>query len=211
MRLHLSTGLAALTAAALLTGLSATPSLATAAKTWSVTPGGAVTAKTKQVTMTDQSTKMAFTCQSSTLSTTFKAGSGLPGNHLASISHGSFTCVEGPSGIILKVRPKDLPWIFTATSYDASSGVVTGTIGHIEIAFSATGCSLVTDGTSGGASDGQVRVTYTDSSGVLKILPTGGNLHVWDVEGCLGFWVNGDPMGISASYKTSPKQTITSP
>jgi hypothetical protein len=46
---------------------------------------------------------------------------------------------------------------------------------------------------------------------VLKPLATGGNLHFYSVSGCLGLFINGDPVTLSATFTVSPKQAITSP
>ena len=99
------------------------------------------------------------------------------------------------------------------SSYNAATGVVTGTVSHIQIIVgSSVGCTPVIDGTSGTASDGQVRFTYTDSTGRLTVLATGGNLHFWNISGgCLGLFNDGDRAALSATFTVSPEQAITSP
>ena len=68
------------------------------------------------------------------------------------------------------------------------------------------------DGTSAAVSDGTATFRYTDSTGRLRVLTTGGNLHIYDVsEGCLGLWNDGDTATLSTTYAVSPKQAITSP
>jgi hypothetical protein len=54
-----------------------------------------------------------------------------------------------------------------------------------------------------------VKVTYTNSTHKLKILPAGGRLHLWDVRGCLGLVSDGDVATISATQTITPAQTIT--
>jgi hypothetical protein len=88
--------------------------------------------------------------------------------------------------------------------------VTTGTITGLEATVSGTGCSATIAGTSA-TTTGTVRATYTNSTGVLKVLPTGGTLHAYNVSGCFGLINNGDPISMSASYKVAPKQTMTSP
>jgi hypothetical protein len=61
------------------------------------------------------------------------------------------------------------------------------------------------------AIDGHVRFSYTDSTGRLKILTTGGNLHFYNITGCAGLWNNNDPLTVSGTFPMSPKQKITSP
>jgi hypothetical protein len=73
------------------------------------------------------------------------------------------------------------------------------------------GCTAVIDGTSGTASDGTVKLRYTNSTGRLRLLTTGGNLHFYNVRGCAGLVNTGDPATISARFTVSPKQAITSP
>jgi hypothetical protein len=54
-----------------------------------------------------------------------------------------------------------------------------------------------------------VNVTYTNGTGTLKVLTTGGNLHFY-LSTCPSIR-NGDHATLSASYPIVPKQTITSP
>ncbi len=58
---------------------------------------------------------------------------------------------------------------------------------------------------------GRVTFKYTDSTGQLRVLTTGSNLHFYDARGCLGLVNDGDPATLSVTYTVSPKQTITSP
>jgi hypothetical protein len=98
------------------------------------------------------------------------------------------------------------------SSYAAATGVATGTVSHLQIPVSGNGCNFVIASTSGTASDGRVRFTYTDSTGRLTVLADSGNLHFWNVSaGCLGGFNDGDRATLSATYTVSPKQAITSP
>jgi hypothetical protein len=58
---------------------------------------------------------------------------------------------------------------------------------------------------------GMLRFTYTDSTGRLTLLTTGGKLHVYNVTGCAGLFNNGDQFTIGATFTLNPIQTITSP
>jgi hypothetical protein len=60
------------------------------------------------------------------------------------------------------------------------------------------------------AHNGKVKATYTDATGKLKVLATGGNLHLYNVN-CFGVINNGDSVNFTATYTLIPKQTITSP
>ena len=197
-------------AAAMAVALGTAPSFATtAAKTFTVSPGGAASAA-GPAQVKDTKTGTIAKCSSLNLSATLKKGSGLKGAKIATITTGSFTgCKIGT--IAVSVAVKGLPWYLNAVSYNASTGVTTGTITGIDLVATATGCSATLDGTAAGADNGKVKGTYTNSTGVLKLLTTGGNLHAWGVVGCLGLINNNDPAQPSGSTTVSPKQTITSP
>jgi hypothetical protein len=92
-----------------------------------------------------------------------------------------------------------------------SSGVTHGTISKIHFAISSSECNAIIDGTGATAHNGKVKITYTNSTGVLKILTKGSTLHVYKVQGCLGAISNGDAGTISSAFKLTPKQKITSP
>ena len=72
-------------------------------------------------------------------------------------------------------------------------------------------CTAVIDGTSGTASDGTVKFSCSDPTGVLQVRATGGNLHFYNVQGGAGLINTGDSASISATFTVSPKQAITSP
>jgi hypothetical protein len=101
------------------------------------------------------------------------------------------------------------------SSYHAATGVVRGTVSHIAITLSrvSPGCTAVVDGTSATADNGRVAFRYTDGTGQLRVLATGGNLHYYDVSpNCLAPGFNdGAPATLSATFTVSPKQDITSP
>jgi hypothetical protein len=189
--------------------MATTPTFATTATTFTVKPGGAVTA-TGSAQVKDTKTSTIAKCTSLKLKATLKKGSGLAGAKIGSIT-GPATAFSGCSiGTIgVTVTAKGFPWHLNATS--SKSGVTHGTITGIDLVATTTGCSATLDGTAAGANNGKVAVTYTNSTGKLKLLPTGGNLHSWAVNGCLGLVNNGDPQDSSGTTTVSPKQTITSP
>jgi hypothetical protein len=194
-------------ATAAVIGLSAAPAFA--ATTWTVSPGGAITAKSGKTTLKDTTTGNSLTCKSSSTSATLKSGSGLAGAGLGSITAASFKTCTGPLMITFTVTTNGLPWKLNATSYNASKGVTTGTITGIDATLSGPSCSATVDGTAAGADNGEVKATYTNSTGKLKVLATGGNLHVYDVSGCSGLINDNDATEFTATYTVSPKQTIT--
>jgi hypothetical protein len=188
---------------------------AQAAGTWTVQPGGAVTAMSGRITLKDTETATVITCASSTASGTLKSGTGLPGGHAGSLSAVSFSACLGPGvravRIVLPLQAAALPWHVNFSSYNAAKGVVRGTISHIRITESSSGCAFGIGSTSA-SSAGEVTFRYTDSTGQFKVLTTGGNLHFYDVSsGCLGLVNDGDPAVLSITYPVSPKQAITSP
>jgi hypothetical protein len=192
-------------ATAAVIGLSAAPAFA--ATTWTVTPGGAITAKSGVTTLKDTKTGNSLSCASSSTSATLKKGSGLAGAGLGSITKLSFSTCTGPLGLTFTVTTKDLPWSLNAVSY--KSGVTTGTITGIDATLSGPSCSADVDGTAAGKHNGEVSVTYTNSTGKLTVLTTGGNLHIYDVVGCATLINSGDPTTFSGTYTVTPKQTIT--
>lgn len=180
-----------------------------AATTWTIKPGGAITASAPNASFRDTKTGSNQTCDSMTASATLKSGSGLPGSGAGSIPAFTFNHCTGPLGETLSLTATDLPWHLNLSS--DTGGVVTGSISHMQIKLMFPGCTAVIDGTSATASDGHVKFHYSDSTGHLTTLTTGGNLHFYNVRGCAGLFNTGDPMTISANFAVSPKQAITSP
>jgi hypothetical protein len=203
--------LAAGGAAVLAATLTAAPALA--AITWTIQPGGAITATSGRITLKDTTIGTVISCASSTASGTLRSGSGLSGSDAGSLSAVSFVHCTAPGGPNDTLQPGGLPWHVNFALYNAANGVLRGTISHLQIITgSAVGCTFVIDGTGATADDGQVTFRYSDSTGQLTVLATGGNLHFWNVsDGCLGLFDSGDPATLSLTFTVSPKQAITSP
>jgi hypothetical protein len=89
--------------------------------------------------------------------------------------------------------------------------VVTGNLSHAQLKLAGPSCSAVIDGSSGTASDGITRFTYTASTATFTVLPHGGNLHFYNLSGCGGLSIGGDPATLSGKLSVRPEQTITSP
>lgn len=182
------------------------------ARTWTVSPGGAITAMSGRFTLTDTTTGDTNSCQSSHLSGTLEAGRGLSGTGIGSFTTAAYSlCQAGP--FPGKVAARGLPWRLNLTSYDRSTGVARGTISHLQINFASSfiPCTAAVKATSSTAPDGVVPVSYASKTGTLKILTTGGGLHWYHVHKCAGIIRDGDTATISASYTISPRQAITSP
>jgi hypothetical protein len=200
---------------------------AMAAGTWTVQPGGAITALTG-LTIIDTRTGTQFDCRfepgaKTDVSGTLKSGSGLPGADAGSLSAVSAdTCLmtRRPYSVI-GVQAADLPWHVNLSSYNPATGEVTGTISHIHLTWVGSGCTFDIDGTGAAAGDGRVRFLYWDSiGGRLKVLARGSNLHFYDVGvGCkqppdwrFGLFKGRDPATMTGGpFVVNPRQAITSP
>jgi hypothetical protein len=197
----------AATAAAI--GASAGVALAVAI-TFTITPGGNITATAGTTTLKDTNTGSVLSCTSSKSTGTLKKGHGISGSNLGSIKTLTFSNCTGPLGLTFTVTNSAFPWTLSGTSYNATTGVTTGFINGIKSHLSGPSCSADVAGTTA-TTKGKVKVTYTNSTGKLKVLPTGGNLHVFNVSGCAGLINSGDATQFSGSYTVTPKQKITSP
>jgi len=208
MRKHLTAILLSSGAAALALGLGTATAMATTTTTWTIKPGGAVTGSAGKTTLKDVNTGQTLTCASSATAATLKKGSGLT-NPLGKITSVTFSTCTGPGGLTFTVATSassTTPWKLNASTF--SSGVTHGHITGIKASLSGNGCSATVAGTTA-TTVGTVNGTYTNSTGILKV--SGGNLHVWNVSGCLGLINSGDATTFVGAYTVSPKQTITSP
>jgi hypothetical protein len=187
---------------------------ALAAATWTVRPGGPVSVSLpsgRVADLRDTSTGTVLSCTSAHLSGTLKHGGGLPGTGIGSVTSGSFTNCNGPIWLPFTLTATDLPWHVNLTSYNATTGVATGNLSHVQLKLAGPSCRAVIDGTSGTASDGIVRFSYATSTATLTVLPNRGNLHFYNLSGCAGLFATGDPATFSGKLSVRPKQTITSP
>ncbi len=194
--------------AALALGLGTATAMATTATTWTITPGGAVTGSAGKTIMKDTKTGTTLTCKSSATKATLKKGSGLT-NPLGKITSVTFSNCTGPNGLTFTATAsasKTHPWKLDASTF--SGGVTHGKITGIMGSLSGNGCSATLAGRTA-TTPGTVSGTYINSTHTLK--GSGGNLHIWNVSGCLSLINNGDPASLVSSYTVSPPQTVTSP
>jgi hypothetical protein len=198
-------------AAASVIGLAAAPALA--ASTWTVKPGGAVTAKAKGVKVTDTSKKppVTVTCTSSALKGSLHGGTKLSGTGIGLVTSLTFTgCTFSGVTISVKITGK-MP--LNAVSYSAgvSSMTLTKIHGSLSVTTPIT-CSATIDGTSATANNGMVQAKFSNTTDTLTVSATGGNLHVYNPSsGCGTAVSNGDALTWAGAYKFTTKQTITSP
>ena len=193
---------------ALVIGVGVGAAFAVNAKTYSIHPGGSITAKAGKTTLKDTKTGSTLSCKSSSSSGTLKSGSGISGSNLGSITALSFTKCTGPLGLTFTVANSGFPWTLSATGY--KNGVTTGKITGIHSHLSGPSCTADVAGTSATAA-GTVKIKYINSKHKLKVLAGGGTLHVWNVSGCAGLINTGDATQFTGAYTVTPAQTITSP
>ena len=195
-------------AAALALALGTTTAMASNIDaTWSVSPGGNISfSGTGQVK--DASTGTVAKCTIK-MTGTLKKGHGLSGAGLGTIKTASFTSCTIAT-VAVTVTTHGLPWKLNASSFNATGGVTTGNISGIDLVATAPGCSATLDGTGAGKNNGVTKISYSNSTGKLKLLPSG-NLHSFAVSGCFGLVNNDDAQKASGTETISPKQTIHSP
>src|SRR5690348_1905382 len=92
--LLLTAGLAGMAGLGAGTAVAATHSAVAA--TWTVKPGGAITAKAGKTTLKDKNTGSTLQCASSSGKGSVKSGSGLSGAGIGSITALSFNTCTGP-------------------------------------------------------------------------------------------------------------------
>jgi hypothetical protein len=187
--------------------MAAAPALATAA-TRTVKPGGATTGKAGTTTVTDAAAGQSVTCTSSTAKSTFKKGSGLSGTGIGTVTSPTVSGCPVPGMSISVTITGRMP--INALSFNSTKKTVSMALTKIHGSLSAGGCSTTIDGTGAAAHNGRVKATCMDTGGKLKVLATGGNLHLFNVN-CFGVINNGDSVNFAATYTLTPKQVITSP
>jgi hypothetical protein len=198
-------------AASALTAASGLTSTAAATATWTVQPGGAVTAKSKMVEMADPKVGLVLDCPT-TMHATLRSGGGHPGAGIGSVTAATVPQCNGPAGLVYDLTFSGLPWHLNAASYNPGSGTTHGTITGLHADLEGPSCSLIIDGTGASKDNGIVSVTYSNAKHALTWLKGGsGNLHFYKVVGCAGFFGSGDPANLAGTFGVSPQQTITSP
>jgi hypothetical protein len=205
------TGAAALAACGVL-GIAppAAQASSAAARGWTVTPGGNIAATSGGILLEDTTIGGPGIVCSSSAAGGLRSGSGLAGTGIGGITALALSgCAGGNLTATTTASPAN-PWVLNARSYDATTGVTTGTITNIMASFSGTGCSFTVAGPTA-TTPGAVKVSYTNSTHKLKV-KRAGTLHIWNFSGCAGIpWNDGDAAALTGTYKVRPGQTITSP
>ncbi|TDE34057.1 hypothetical protein [Actinomadura sp. 6K520] len=216
MRKFTRKAMATTAAAATTLALAAVP--ASAAGTWTVSPGGTVSGvNTVALQAVDLSTGAPVICNVSTASGTAQSGSGLSGAGIAQLDSVSFSTpgnpnnwCTGPVGIVVKVTATNLPWTFNAHSYDAATGVTSGELTGIKAEIHGSDeCDATITGP--GGAGGTITGTHTNGSSTLDV--SGNTLEVATADAdCDPSLINeGDQVALIGQYALSPGQTITSP
>lgn len=192
-------------ATAAVIGLAAAPALA-AGTTWKVSPGGAVTGTAGATTVNDTTASLSVTCTSSVMKGTLKKGSGLSGTGIGTFTSLAFNgcTAEGVSLSVTLKAKMPLNAISFNKKKNTASMTLTGIHGKLTV---PSVCSAVINGTSATANNGSVDGTWSNKTSTLKVLTTGSNLHLYN-DTC-PITASGDAINFTASYKFSPKQSIT--
>lgn len=188
-------------------GMAAAPAFATAA-TWTVKPGGATTGKAGTTIVTDSTAGHSVTCTSSSTKGSFKTGKGLAGAGIGAVTSLTLSGCSAQGLTISATLTGTMP--VNALSYNSTKKTVAMSISKIHGSLSASGCKATIDGTAAAAHNGTVKATYMDVGGKLKVLSTGGNLHLYNVN-CFGVINSGDAVNFTTTYTLTPKQVLTSP
>ena len=176
------------------------------AATWTVTPGGPFTATAGTTLLEIQESGIQLSCVSATAAGTLKSGTNLT-NPLAQLDDTPgvvFNDCQGPFGLTFDVDHVDT-WDLNAVTYDAGTGVTTGTLDNIVADIVGPGCNATVIGS--------VNVTFTNSSDVLAVQPqfTLTVSFVDPANDCLGLINQGEHANFDGDFTISPGQTITSP
>jgi hypothetical protein len=187
------------------------PRSALAATTWTVSPGGHITATSGAVVLTDTRTGASVSCSASSLTGSLNSGSGLPGTGIGSISAFSLSSCTGPGGQAFTATSSSLPWQLNALTYNGSQaharsvGVTTGEIVGGRISLASLACHILWWG-----QPSILMFQYSNSTARLTTLASSG-MTLYNVSGCSGSFASGDVMTLSANLAVSPPQVINSP
>src|SRR5215469_14649707 len=106
------------------------------AATWTVSPGGAATAKAiaGTLTLTDTSTGAVGTCTYSKVTGTVKGGSGLSGRDIGTVTTAAFGSFAALGSVPPPVPATRLPSRTIFTTYNPTTHVVSGTVTGVKVA-----------------------------------------------------------------------------
>ncbi|MFE9177733.1 hypothetical protein ACFYN5_15925 [Streptomyces sp. NPDC007126] len=163
-------------AAASALGLAAAPSSAAPSTVWTVTPSPANFQATNVGNIVLTAT-IPMTCTVSNAAGTMASTTGNPGD-VADITTMNFGASGSPCTSVLGnvTTTSVTPWDVVAVDYDAATGVTKGYVGNVKANVTAGACKFTVTGKASG--------TYTNSTGVLAISSTAGELVVSNPVNC---------------------------
>ncbi|MER5839821.1 MULTISPECIES: hypothetical protein [Streptomyces] len=175
MKKSLTRAAAAAGTAAAAFGLTAAPATAVPSTVWTVTPPGPYTAK--NVGNVTLAATIPMTCTTSTAAGTLANGTGNPAP-VATIDTITFGSPAAPCSSVLGNISvvTGTPWTVVASDHNASTGVTTGWIDHVHATLSFGACRFTVTG--------RATATYTNSTGVLAVRSTAGELAVRNPVNC---------------------------
>lgn len=212
-----------LTTTSLISAAAAVTMAAGITATWTFLPGGEIAAVNdgNLGVVTDRGT--VLTCTHSTVKSSAKSGSGLPGQDIGSIEEFVLSgnpddsderCRSTPGSILVRVVPENLPWKFHLESYGPATGLVSATVTGVKARSEGSdGCDVEWTGPDGGP--GEVHVKYDNADGSVTAFPDDFSLVASSFNGvppCDPSLIQlGDKLAVAGRWLVEPKQTVTSP
>jgi hypothetical protein len=203
MRKPFSAALSAVSASAFVVAVSAP---ASAAPPWTISPGGPVAGYANLPLLVNTTRGVTLRCGSSRMTANLDVGSSSD-NLLGTITSFVMSTCSLAGIYPYTYQALNLPWNLNGNPSTSTASVMRGTITGIRIQLSGAGCAALLAGSSA-TTPGQLDVTFTNATGVLAT--SGGNLRVWNVNGCWGLLVTGDAVTLQMNYDPFlPGQNIT--
>ena len=204
---------------------------ASAATTWTVSPGGSFTGSLSSgatFVIQDGVTGTTVTCTSGAIAGTLAAGSGQSYN-LGSITSVSLETCTRPGGSTYTVATNASnadPWVIGAVAYTGSEGLTNGDLGSesastgLVITLTGPGCTVVLSNTT--TVRGYLIFDYQNGPGLLGIPRSTYRPTMRVVSSTCSSWFPTDgmriyttpvfpPYPLAGGFALNPKQTITSP
>ncbi|WP_329179531.1 hypothetical protein [Streptomyces sp. NBC_01477] len=191
--------------APLIAAFAAVLTLSTSAFAGTVTPGGPFTAATSPWVIGNPVTGVNITCGTLNLGGTLMSSSTPVIGH---VSSATATMCSGPAGLTFTMSFLGLPWTVNETTYNATTGVATGTLTGFRVQLSGI-CKATIAGPGGAGVGGTLGWSHNNSV-PQTLTVTSGSLVLYNVTGCLGLLNNGNAVTVgTGAYTLSPPQSIS--
>ncbi|WUI01104.1 hypothetical protein OHR68_04595 [Spirillospora sp. NBC_00431] len=178
------------------------------AGTWTVSPGGAVSA-TAPAEIRNTTKNWTIGC-TATFSGTAPAGAGHSPYGLISFDQGSLTACAGPNALTTTSTVVNLPWDFYAGSYDAVQGRTSGTLNNLALTLDVSnGCRADVSAPDG--APGTTDAAYANAGGTLTLSGAHMKVTFTNYRCTTDLVAPGDQIELAAVLPLTPAQTITSP